>query len=233
MPLLLRPARAEDAPAMGVLGTRAFQDGLNRVLFPPRLQTPGNKDEGPAWRAARILRRMREGRTAYVVVDAADDGSETVIGYAQWDRPKVPGQDTPQDEPAKEDDTPSSLDKEALARLNEILDKIAVTALGPDGFQSMWCRCSASLTNSYISNLNSDLVILSVDPDHQRRGAGRMLVQWGMEQAAAEGKKVFVIATPEGKPLYEAMGFEAIADPVDLLGFPNQAMLWIPTSYGS
>lgn len=137
---------------MGVLGTRAFQDGLNRVLFPPHLQTTGDNDEQSAWRTRRILRRMREGRPAFVVVDVADDGSETVIGYAQWERPRIPDEDTHQGEPATEDDTPASLDKEALARLNETLDRMAVMALGPDGFKSMWCRCSArSLTDNQLT----------------------------------------------------------------------------------
>lgn len=147
MPLQLRPARVEDGPAMGAIGTRAFRDGLNRVLFPPHLQTPTSDDEGSAWRKARTLRRMREGRVTFVVVDLVD-GQETVIAYAQWERPQISDQPQKQEEPATEDGTAASLDKGALARLNRILDQMAQTALGPDGYKSMWCMCFFSTVSN-------------------------------------------------------------------------------------
>ena len=73
----------------------------------------------------------------------------------------------------------------------------------------------------------ADLIILSVDPDHQRRGVGKKLVRWGLEQAAAEGKEVFLIATHEGKPLYESFGFRVLGE-FETVGLVHYSMLWTP-----
>jgi ribosomal protein S18 acetylase RimI-like enzyme len=73
--------------------------------------------------------------------------------------------------------------------------------------------------------LIADLMVLAVDPNHQRRGIGRKLVRWGLEQAAAEDQKVFLIATPEGKPLYESLGFRVLGD-FDAAGLLHYSMLW-------
>jgi len=55
-----------------------------------------------------------------------------------------------------------------------------------------------------------------------------MLVRWGMEKAAAERKQVFIIASPEGKQLYEALGFEVVGDVMEMGGIPHHSMLWTP-----
>ncbi|KAE8449770.1 hypothetical protein EG329_007545 [Mollisiaceae sp. DMI_Dod_QoI] len=46
------------------------------------------------------------------------------------------------------------------------------------------------------------------DPEYHRRGAGKMLVQWGAAKADELGVRAFVEASPEGKRLYESCGFE-------------------------
>ncbi|EMD62189.1 hypothetical protein GGP41_002353 [Bipolaris sorokiniana] len=51
------------------------------------------------------------------------------------------------------------------------------------------------------------LQILVTDPDHHRRGAGSMLLKWGLGKADELGLPGFLEASPMGKPLYERMGF--------------------------
>ena len=48
-------------------------------------------------------------------------------------------------------------------------------------------------------------------PAQQRKGAGSLLLQWGMELADREGLKVCLEATPFGLRLYEKFGFETRA----------------------
>lgn len=48
------------------------------------------------------------------------------------------------------------------------------------------------------------------DPDHQRRGAGAMLVKWGCSQADKAGLPAFLEASDAGKKLYERNGFAAV-----------------------
>ncbi|KAI4103515.1 MAG: hypothetical protein LQ339_004240 [Xanthoria mediterranea] len=54
------------------------------------------------------------------------------------------------------------------------------------------------------------LDILTVDPKHQRRGAGRMLVEWGTAIADKMGVAAVVEASKYGMPLYQSAGFEFV-----------------------
>lgn len=49
--------------------------------------------------------------------------------------------------------------------------------------------------------------MLSTHPDHQRRGAGAMLMKWGCDIADSLGLSAFVQATHEGQHLYGKFGF--------------------------
>ncbi|KAH7077410.1 hypothetical protein FB567DRAFT_149286 [Paraphoma chrysanthemicola] len=52
------------------------------------------------------------------------------------------------------------------------------------------------------------LHMLVTDPAHHRRGAGKMLIEWGTEKADKVQLPCFLEASEVGKPLYERMGFE-------------------------
>ena len=54
--------------------------------------------------------------------------------------------------------------------------------------------------------------MLVVDPEHQRRGAGRLLVQWGCSRADKAGLPGFLEASDAGRPLYESFGFVAVQE---------------------
>ncbi|KAJ5101276.1 GNAT family acetyltransferase [Penicillium alfredii] len=51
---------------------------------------------------------------------------------------------------------------------------------------------------------------LAVDPKHQRRGIGRQLVEWGLQQARQEEVCVGLEASIKGTGLYEKLGFHTI-----------------------
>lgn len=54
------------------------------------------------------------------------------------------------------------------------------------------------------------LHILCTLPDHHRRGAGGMLVRWGLEQADKTGLRSYLEASEAGRPLYERLGFREV-----------------------
>ena len=57
------------------------------------------------------------------------------------------------------------------------------------------------------------LDICFTHPSYQRRGAGKLLVGWGVEEADRRGVKSWVEASVLGKGLYEKFGFgEAICE---------------------
>ncbi|KAI1334746.1 putative GNAT family acetyltransferase [Xylariaceae sp. FL0016] len=51
------------------------------------------------------------------------------------------------------------------------------------------------------------LRLLQTDPEHQRRGAGRMLVEWGIEEAKKLGLVAYLESSPEGHEMYKKCGF--------------------------
>lgn len=52
------------------------------------------------------------------------------------------------------------------------------------------------------------LHLLITHPAHRRRGAGSMLIDWGLKQADVAGLPTYLEASPMGLPLYERWGFE-------------------------
>lgn len=56
-----------------------------------------------------------------------------------------------------------------------------------------------------------NLATLVVHPDFRRRGAGTMLVNWGIEAAEKQRWPVTLCASPMGRLLYEHLKFGTIA----------------------
>ncbi|KAL1846250.1 hypothetical protein VTK73DRAFT_320 [Phialemonium thermophilum] len=145
----------------------------------------------------------KPGMLTTVAVDDALGGE--VVGFAQWLRPVPPEaagaepQTEAEKEAAREAELsrfPPTMDREAYQEFHAMVDKEAKRIFGERGYKDLW----------YVA-------FLAVDPAHQRRGIGRLLLDWGLQRSAAEGRDVYLISTPAGKSLYLAAGFE------DLGGF--------------
>lgn len=72
-----------------------------------------------------------------------------------------------------------------------------------------------------------DLDYLGVDPNHQRRGIGKLLLNWGVDKAKTEGRDCYLIATPAGRPLYESVGFVYLQE-LSVFGVPHYSMILKP-----
>lgn len=70
----------------------------------------------------------------------------------------------------------------------------------------MRVRSGAPLTQSIVLNL------LCIHKDFQRRRAGTLLVEWGLERAANLGLPAYLEASPAGFFLYRNLGFHEIDD---------------------
>ncbi|KAL8811339.1 MAG: hypothetical protein Q9223_000357 [Gallowayella weberi] len=76
------------------------------------------------------------------------------------------------------------------------------------------------------------LDLLAVDPKHQKRGAGRILVKWGTAVADEKGVKAVVEASNYGIRVYESEGFEiehhhVIELPAKWAGRDKQRFAWM------
>lgn len=69
-------------------------------------------------------------------------------------------------------------------------------------------------------------MVLAVDPAHQRRGVGKMLIRHGLKLAAEAGKDAFLLGTLEGRGLYQSVGFRDVGKQIDLGNTPHYPMLW-------
>ena len=82
-----------------------------------------------------------------------------------------------------------SLDKAVLKRVEAMMDE----SFPSSDFPELWY-----------------LATLAVHPDYQRRGIGRKLVTWGVQQGEKEGVPVALEASLDGKRLYEKNGFQLV-----------------------
>jgi ribosomal protein S18 acetylase RimI-like enzyme len=72
-----------------------------------------------------------------------------------------------------------------------------------------------SLCLAYTQDSLCYIYVLATDPDRQRNGAGRALLTSVMNGIADRGVDAFaLLASSEGRPLYESMGYEVI-DPAE------------------
>lgn len=49
---------------------------------------------------------------------------------------------------------------------------------------------------------------MHTDPVHQRRGAGSLMLAWGLEQADKKGLLIYLQSSHEGRQLYKRFGFQ-------------------------
>ncbi|KAH7160971.1 acyl-CoA N-acyltransferase [Dactylonectria macrodidyma] len=208
MSLHLRDATQEDIPAIARICAAAFHpdtDAITRRLFPPHLK-PENISDGEvaySWRAARKAHSMESDRNIMMV--AVDVDLDEVVGFALWESP-IGSEDTVEAMRAYPE-PPATLDLAAFAELRSLASADVTETFGDRGTKDVW-----------------HLDYLGVDPKHQRRGIGKMLVDWGVKRAAIEHRDCYLIATPAGRPLYLAFQFEDIRI-IKFFGVPHHSMI--------
>lgn len=70
--------------------------------------------------------------------------------------------------------------------------------------------------------------MLAVSVNHQRRGVGGRLVDWGLERAERDGLPAVLCASVKGRNLYHKKGFRFLCDTKFPPGECDMAMLWEP-----
>ncbi|KAI0448525.1 acyl-CoA N-acyltransferase [Xylaria acuta] len=187
MPLILQVATEADAPRAAAIGRAAYAPNpFDKVLFPGPFPEP---EPGRNPRAEEMAKELREDSSVrwLKVVDTDIEPTEDnkqMIGFAQWNV-----KDGSQPPPGSRPFGPGC-NVEACEALFGGLYKLRV--------------------KHYAGKKYTHLRGLQVAPEHQRRGAGRMLVMWGVEEAKRLGLPAYLESSPEGHSLYLSCGFRDI-----------------------
>ncbi|KAI5465079.1 putative GNAT family acetyltransferase [Mariannaea sp. PMI_226] len=206
MAVRVRPATVADISGIVEVSTLAFDpstDAISARLFPAHLRCSDSNAAFSKWSTARTSARL-DMQNSVVMVAVDDAAEENVLGFSMWLTPVPEGSQA--DESPGPKPTFSGIDFEALVELRRIMEQDKQCIFGKDGSKHSW-----------------NLDYLGVHPKHQRRGIGKMLLSWGLQQAREQERDCYLLATPAGLPLYEAAGFETIRI-VQIFGVPHVSM---------
>ncbi|KAH8895314.1 acyl-CoA N-acyltransferase [Thozetella sp. PMI_491] len=197
----LRLGHQDDIPSIIDVHLLAF--GTSGAFFP---DAATREADTRAWLTTNISATFSDpGRFYVIAVASGPDGTESIAGFAEWVAPGGADPDTPSEiRKAKAElrrkNWPAGFDRAAMTEYGQTLGPALKASLeklglppGQDG--QMW-----------------DLNSLAVHPNHQRKGIGRRLTQWGIDRAASDGKDVLIVARTEGAPLYRSMGLEMFGE---------------------
>jgi GNAT superfamily N-acetyltransferase len=233
MALVLQPATEADAVRAADIEKQAFMPNpFGKFLFPGPFPEPAPGQEPGT---VQMLKHLKDPSTRWLkVVDTDIEPSEDnsqMIGFAQWninDGSQIPA--TPRgfgpgcnveaceavfvglaDKRAKtaagkkhvRELKPVSYPPRRSVFVPSLLDSVALST------QRSTCLPTL-LSASTDREDEKDLRLLVVDPKHQRRGAGRMLVMWGIEEAKKLGLPAYVESSVEGHSLYLSCGFRDV-----------------------
>ncbi|KAL9084526.1 MAG: hypothetical protein Q9165_008029 [Trypethelium subeluteriae] len=188
MPLTLSPMTEADLPTYTTIDQLAFADQPLTPLLWPR----GLSSASRAHLIASNARALTHDPTSHFL-KVTDTASNTIVACAHWCR-------TPPRDPAVLAKGPQQLPEEWAPGANAAMKRV--------------------LFGSFLRNRDEvvggrphwALFVLVTRPEWQGRGAGGMLVRWGVERADEEGWECYLEASPKGRGLYEKFGFRVVRE---------------------
>ena len=211
MPLVLRPMTREDTTSWTRIRAKAYSGPTHKLVH------SGNITEPSILRVAESRKKEigRPNHWQWKVVDTdlepspddpADNGGQT-IAIAIWSRVNAKSETGEISGTAEH----ASLPAEKLENSGdeqpvippEVRADVLAALLGP------LRRAQAEVMGdrSYFM-LNT----LATHPDHHRKGAGRILLDWGMRKADEEGWVTYLDSSSLARPIYEKVGFELVRE---------------------
>ncbi|KAI1109169.1 acyl-CoA N-acyltransferase [Nemania sp. NC0429] len=184
MPLIVQPATEADAVRSAQIEKAAYSSSpFNSTLFPGPFPQPAPGKNPRAEEMVRLASDDPSVRWLKVVdtdIPATEDNAQ-MIGFAQWNI------NDGSERPAQRRTFGPGCNAEACEALFGGLYELRL--------------------KHYTGVKHVHLTALHVDPHHQRRGAGKLLVMWGIEEAKKLDLPGFLESTEEGHTLYKSCGF--------------------------
>ncbi|KUI54739.1 hypothetical protein VP1G_02091 [Cytospora mali] len=176
--LKIRPGVPSDIRCMCDTFLDAFSGNMVGRTFFPRASDSAHK----FWIDA-LNEEIHDPNARFIVVEDTSTSPPTFIAFAKWVVPLPSG--APQ--PVLPEDWPEDGDP-ALAKV--FFKKLA----------DMHVEVMADRPHWYLE-------LIATKQEYQGRGAGGLLMRWGVDRADEEGVECYLDATPEGISLYGKFGF--------------------------
>ncbi|KAI0531918.1 putative GNAT family acetyltransferase [Xylaria digitata] len=183
--LHMRAATRQDAPRIAEIHMAAF--GPNAMLH-AQFPTPAIRQGLQTSIENKALADIDDPKTTVLVVLSSDDPEKNagaVVAFAKWSHPVRPDEDYV--EPPWV--WPEGTDLDTLGA---------------------WTAKAAEAEGRSIGDTPCyRLSYIGTDPTYGNRGAGQLLVQWGIQQSNASGSPLYLESTVEAAPFYKKNGFTA------------------------
>lgn len=177
--LRLRPGGLTDVQDMCETVLDAFSGNIIGRTFFPRTSASARR----FWLDA-LAEEVHDPKARFVVVEDTVASPPALVAFAKWVAPLAPGTPQPPLPECWPADGDPRLADVFFGKLADVHEEIM-------GDRPHWY-----------------LELMVTRGKYQGQGAGRMLVGWGVEKADEEGLECYLDATPEGKQLYETLGFK-------------------------
>ncbi|KAI1089322.1 hypothetical protein F5B19DRAFT_381590 [Rostrohypoxylon terebratum] len=167
------------------------------------------------WMKRRIYKKMADRSTRHFKVTDTESGD--VVAFSRWDIPE--GHDISFGEWVG-DDTGTVDVPRTIAANDSVVNSAAgesTASLGvdiPEGARPELCLAFFNALKDMSEKQNAKamlgLSLLCTSPKYHRRGVAKAMMLPMLAVADACGLKVYLEATPDGKPVYEKLGFREI-----------------------
>lgn len=141
-----------------------------------------NKSAWDFWHNS-IIEEIADPNAHFICMFDSDSPDQKVVSYAKWNGPDAPfGTDLPQWPEGSDSKIADHFFGNLVRRHEEIMRG-----------RKHWY-----------------LELVATRPEHQGQGAAGKLLRWGIERADEDVMEAYLEASPDGKPIYEHLGFKEV-----------------------
>lgn len=191
--LQVSPLQPEEAAQYMRIRHEVFRPTINKILY--------SRGEASQKTLDRVTEETRDGlvNKGYLFLKCVDTSTGEIIAGARWRyvKPKTPG-------------ATERTWEEVEAAFKDRLEPYDETE--PEVFDALFTLFNDRKREYLGTRPYYVLDTLVTLPQHERRGAGSLLVRWGCEKADEVNAQAYLDASPIGAPLYARHGFVALPE---------------------
>ncbi|KAM3071844.1 hypothetical protein ACMFMG_009701 [Clarireedia jacksonii] len=195
--LTLSPASTPDIPRLAAISTSAFSinDAAFRIVW--GRTAPGTHDA--AITHLLIPPQSATRRTMKVELEGL------IVGFALW---YLPAHMSGSEAANADESSNKTLDLRSDAKDVETSGWNPPERMNMEFFMQKITSFAEAKKRDYDGERDMMLDLCFVDPEYQKRGVGKMLLEWGMQKADEVDADIWLVSTPSAKAFYERAGWK-------------------------